>query len=118
MAYIMIVQDHFDAAHYLRDYQGKCQREHGHRWTIEVGIRGKKLDNLNMLVDFTTVKKELKEVLDKLDHYQLNEVLSEPHPTAEFLAEWIYNQLKWYGLMYVRVWESYPECSVQYDGKE
>ncbi|KKL04030.1 hypothetical protein LCGC14_2620190, partial [marine sediment metagenome] len=58
--YTLKVKTHFDAAHYIKDYQGKCSREHGHRWIIELFLAGNNLDNLNMLVDFG----EVKDVLD------------------------------------------------------
>ena len=51
------VKDHFDSAHQLRGYEGKCSRVHGHRWDVEVCIEGTQLDHLNMLIDFTIVKK-------------------------------------------------------------
>ena len=120
--YELRVKEHFDAAHYIKDYPGKCSRTHGHRWEVEVVYSGRVLDNLNMLVDFSKVKAVLKDLLDaKLDHYMLNDVLDEEHVTAEFLAKWIYNKLsdveflgpKCLGLVEVTVWES-PECFVTY----
>ena len=30
--YQVSIEQHFDAAHYLRDYQGKCESLHGHRY--------------------------------------------------------------------------------------
>ena len=30
----------FDSAHFLKGYEGKCANIHGHRWTIEVSIKG------------------------------------------------------------------------------
>lgn len=122
------MKTHFDAAHYIRDYQGKCSREHGHRWGVEVVVEGKELDNKNMLVDFSIVKRALEKVLDEsLDHYQLNEKLREPNVTAEFLAKWFYEQMvnfvvagpydeECLRLVRVTVWES-PDCCVSYDGE-
>jgi len=117
--YRLQVKAHFDAAHRLEAYKGKCNREHGHRWEVEVCLQGKDLDNRNMLVDFKDVKDALNFVIDTyLDHYQLNEILGEDNPTAEFLAEWLFRQMKaraGKGLQVVRtcVWES-PECCVKY----
>ncbi len=34
--YTLKVKSHFDAAHRIRDYKGKCSRTHGHRWDVEV----------------------------------------------------------------------------------
>lgn len=115
--YKLSVTDHFDAAHYIKDYEGKCSREHGHRWTVEVALEGKYLDRCNMLVDFKLVKEKLNMVIDGLDHYQLNEVLDEPNVTAEFLAKYIYKilipLLADFKLTKVTVWES-PDCGVEY----
>ena len=119
------VKDHFDAAHYLKGYEGKCNREHGHRWDVEVVIEGSRLDSINMLIDFSFVKKTMKLILDELDHYQLNEQLEEDNPTAEYLARWFYRrfatkldmEVKLLGvemhLERVTIWES-PECCIKY----
>lgn len=125
--YRLQVKVHFDAAHYIKDYQGKCSREHGHRWGVEVVIEGKELHDCNMLVDFSAVKGALKTLLDTyLDHYQLNEKLYEDNLTAEFVAKWIYKGVQvdfmqtklpaqWnLRLARVTVWES-PDCGVSYD---
>ncbi len=121
--YTLRVKAHFDAAHQLTDYVGKCSRLHGHRWLVEIYIQGKELGECNMLADFGDVKRELTELFDKwLDHYPINEQLGEANPTAEFLAKWIYDRflLVYFGgrkLDIVRtvVWES-PDCSVEYRG--
>ena len=119
--YELKVKVHFDAAHHLVGYEGKCQRIHGHRWDVELALVGYRLDHLNMLVDFSTVKKELKGLIDGwLDHYDLNESLSENCPTAEYLAEWLFNSIlastSFSSLLTVNsvtIWES-PECSITY----
>ncbi len=111
------VKTHFDAAHHLENYPGKCARHHGHRWEVEVVLEGSELDELNMLIDFGVVKLALDELLDKyLDHYDLNETLCEAHPTAEYLARWVYVNLPTFmdvRLYCVTVWES-PDCCIEY----
>lgn len=116
----MQVKTHFDAAHYLKSYVGKCSNMHGHRWDVEVCLQAHELDVRNMLVDFVVVKAELKRLLDeKLDHCLLNESLSEPNPTAEFLAKWLFKQMEkavigWgVRLVSICVWES-SDCCVEY----
>ena len=54
------VKKHFDSAHCIADYAGKCSRMHGHRWDVEVVLGGEKLDAMNILVDFSEVKKMMK----------------------------------------------------------
>jgi len=79
-----------DSCHRLEGYDGKCKNLHGHTWFVEIWFRGdsKLKDEVGIMVDFGIVK-ELKE---KLDHKNLNEVLSF-NPTAENLTEWIYDWL-------------------------
>ncbi|HEX3000155.1 MAG TPA: 6-carboxytetrahydropterin synthase, partial [Armatimonadota bacterium] len=36
---------HFDAAHFLRDYPGKCEHLHGHRFQVEAVVAAETLDN-------------------------------------------------------------------------
>ena len=109
------VKSHFDAAHWLEGYEGKCHELHGHRWEVEVSITGRNLDAINMVVDFKVVKRALDEIFDTtLDHHCLNKTLKESNPTAEFIAEWLFEQLECkFNLKSVRVWES-PDCSVTY----
>lgn len=56
----------FSSAHIIPEYE-KCGRLHGHSYAIHIKIVGK-LDNKGIIVDFTQVKKNLKEIADKLDH--------------------------------------------------
>lgn len=126
--YRLRVRDHFDAAHHIRDYVGKCSRVHGHRWVVEVCLSSISLDSLHMITDFANVKAMMNELLSStLDHFDLNQQLGDiPNVTAELLAEWVYDRLKerftrveWVrGLQldYVEIWES-PDCGVRYDGE-
>ena len=85
----------FEAAHFISGYNGKCQRLHGHNWTVEAIVRGDKLDSLGMLVDFKILKAELNKVLDDFDHRFLNdlETFATDNPTAENLARIIFERL-------------------------
>ncbi len=120
------VKDHFDAAHYIQDYKGKCSRMHGHRWEVEIVLCGKDLDQINMLVDFAIVKQFMKQATDRLDHYVLNDQLGNQNVTAEVLARWfwdfVYTRLlvEWDSkveLSQVTIWES-PECCITYFGDD
>lgn len=117
------VEAEFEAAHRIVNYPGKCDRLHGHNWKVEMKIIGKVLDDLGMLIDFKEAKAALKEATDELDHRFLNEL--EPfctmNPTAENIAQYIYDKLKKHDLFQtapvhlaaVCVWES-PRACVTY----
>ena len=38
-AYTVSAQAHYDAAHFLRNYEGKCSRLHGHRYVVEAALQ-------------------------------------------------------------------------------
>ena len=65
-------EDSFDAAHFLKGYEGKCSNIHGHRWRVVVEIKGEKLSEeaqtRGMIVDFSDLKKAIKKLCDKFDH--------------------------------------------------
>ena len=91
----LTVKSEFEAAHYIKNYPGKCARLHGHNWIVEAIVRGEKLNELGILVDFKDLKSALNDVLDELDHQYLNEleIFADKNPTAENLAQEIFNRL-------------------------
>jgi len=110
--YRLTVIRHFDAAHYLENYDGKCANLHGHTWQVEVVLSGDALQN-GMLVDFTVVKRRLDALLP--DHTSLNDRY-DFNPTAENLAEYFYSNFHIPTsliLEAVTVWES-DACSATY----
>ena len=89
------------ASHRLKlSYESKCENLHGHNWIIDIYIRGEELNQDGMLMDFTHIKRDIQ---DKLDHKNLNDVLPF-NPTAENMAKWIHDQLE--GCFRVDVQES------------
>ena len=92
------IEAHFDAAHFIRNYQGKCSQLHGHRWNIVVCVEGSELDDLGMLVDFSEIKKNVRAALELLDHRLLNDLApfgpEGVNPTAERLAQYLYREFK------------------------
>jgi 6-pyruvoyltetrahydropterin/6-carboxytetrahydropterin synthase len=113
--YTIAVQAHYDSAHLLRDYQGKCARLHGHRYVVEVALRTAEVGPSGMAYDFGDLKRHLKELADRLDHQNLNEIppFTEIESTAENQARYFYDEVKKRlpahladGLLYARVWES------------
>ncbi len=90
------VETHFSSAHHLLNYKGKCENMHGHNWKVFVTAKGENLDKSNILIDFKILKKELKEVIDYLDHKDLNELeaFKDESPSSEFIAKFIYFEMK------------------------
>jgi 6-pyruvoyltetrahydropterin/6-carboxytetrahydropterin synthase len=46
------------------------------------------------VMDFGEIKAAFKPLLDRLDHYYLNEIEGLENPTSENLARWIWKRLK------------------------
>ena len=91
----------FAAAHFLKDYHGKCENLHGHNYKVYVHIRGEVLDDGGMLMDFSILKKNLREICNTMDHTNLNELkdsqgtlIFDNNPSAERIATYIYNKLR------------------------
>ena len=87
---------YFSAAHHLLNYDGACENQHGHNWKVEAFVSGEILDKSNILVDYKVIKKNLKEVLDYLDHKDINELpeFKGISPSSEILSKYIYKKMK------------------------
>jgi 6-pyruvoyltetrahydropterin/6-carboxytetrahydropterin synthase len=94
--YEIAVERFFDAAHYLRGYQGKCEAVHGHRYRVVVRIGAAGLNAVGLAYDFTDLKRHLDGILARFDHVLLNDVppFDKVNPSAENLAAAIYDELK------------------------
>ncbi|MBQ4058967.1 MAG: 6-carboxytetrahydropterin synthase QueD [Lachnospiraceae bacterium] len=126
----------FDSAHFLKGYEGKCSNIHGHRWNVEVTVAAENVEEegqiRGMIVDFATLKQDLKELADELDHSlvieegslkeKTKEALLEEEfrivelpfrPTAENLAEYFYDEMeeKDYQVVLVKVYETPNNCA-------
>jgi 6-pyruvoyltetrahydropterin/6-carboxytetrahydropterin synthase len=93
--YYLTVEGNFSSAHQLREYKGKCENLHGHNWKIILTVRGEKLNSLGILVDFHDLKAMLKQILDSLDHINLNEHPSflKQNPSSENIAHYIFKEI-------------------------
>jgi 6-pyruvoyltetrahydropterin/6-carboxytetrahydropterin synthase len=119
--YRVSVTRHFDSAHFLRGYEGKCEALHGHRYQVKLTVETDRLNAIGLAFDFTLLKKELDAVIAKYDHHCLNEVppFDNINPSAENIAETIYRELKLrmekapVNITEVEVWES-PDSSAVY----
>jgi 6-pyruvoyltetrahydropterin/6-carboxytetrahydropterin synthase len=120
--YTVCVQAHYDSAHFLVHYKGKCERLHGHRYVVEVAVQAAELNEAGIAFDFVDLKRELRELADHLDHELLNELpeFEGIETSAENQARWFYEELRKRlpgelaeGLLYARVWET-PTQWAQY----
>ncbi len=105
----------FDAAHYLPNYEGKCERLHGHTWKLHVTVKAPVDRASGLAFDFVALKrKAMERVVDRLDHQVVNDVV--PNPSAENIALWVWHQLRELPLDTVTVWEtptSFATCSAE-----
>ncbi|RUM80869.1 MAG: 6-carboxytetrahydropterin synthase QueD [Candidatus Thioglobus sp.] len=123
MFVLKIVTD-FASAHSLRNYPGNCSRLHGHNWQVEVSVESEVLDEIGVAIDFREIKKQTKEVVNRLDHQYLNEIppFDELNPTAENIAKYFYEEVgqlinnKDVHVSEVIIWET-PRASVAYSEK-
>lgn len=120
--YTVSVQAHYDAAHFLRNYKGKCERLHGHRYVVEVALQTEELDGAGIAFDFVELKKHLRALADSLDHCNLNELepFRDRETSAENQARFFFDELEERlpdeiaeALLYARVWET-PTQWAQY----
>jgi len=89
------IETHFSAAHALRGYPGDCARLHGHNWIIRVYVRCRELDDIGIGIDFRVIKENVREVLQGLDHFNMNELpaFQVVNPTSENIAKYLYREL-------------------------
>jgi 6-pyruvoyltetrahydropterin/6-carboxytetrahydropterin synthase len=88
----VMIERNFSSAHQLRGYRGKCENLHGHNYRIEIYARGRELNKTGLLVDFVELKAAADEVVNYLDHRNINELPpfdEELNPSAENLARYI-----------------------------
>ncbi len=138
--YVLRSESSFDAAHFLKDYNGKCRNIHGHRWRVVVELEGEALcgegQTEGMLLDFSELKSQLKDLCDYFDHsfifetgslkektiqalldesFRLVEVAF--RPTAENFSKYFFDEMKkrGYGVCRVSVYETPNNCAIYED---
>ncbi|MEM6598486.1 MAG: 6-pyruvoyl tetrahydropterin synthase family protein [Cyanobacteria bacterium P01_D01_bin.36] len=90
----------FDAAHFIRDYDGPCGRMHGHHYKVRIEATANRLQSSEycphpvMVADYRTLRWAKKDALKGgLDHCVLNEVMPDGYETtAEMIAKYIYEK--------------------------
>lgn len=134
MSFLVTKRIDFCYGHRLMDYDGVCRHLHGHNAMVEIDIQADVLDARNMVVDFSDVKRLVKAWIDdELDHKMILRrddpmvavlqaqgeplFLLDSNPTAERLAQLIYDQARSLGfnVVAVRFWET-PTSAATYVG--
>jgi 6-pyruvoyltetrahydropterin/6-carboxytetrahydropterin synthase len=86
----------FEAAHRLPNVPGdhKCSRLHGHSYRVTVHVAGPVDGHAGWVRDFADLSCAMRPLLDRLDHYYLNEIDGLDNPTSEVLARWIWDRVQ------------------------
>lgn len=83
----------FEAAHFLREYNGICKNLHGHTYKLEVGVE-RSDEWSDMIIDFVLLKQIVnEEVICKFDHQVINDIMEE-NPTCENMVEFIVKKIR------------------------
>jgi 6-pyruvoyltetrahydropterin/6-carboxytetrahydropterin synthase len=92
--YELTIERDFSAAHMMRDYPGACARLHGHNYRVLLTVEGTELDESGMLVDFGDLKRIFDDILEELDHRNLNDIppFDEINPSSENLARYLFER--------------------------
>jgi len=114
------VTDTFAAAHNLVNYQGACEKLHGHNYSVTLVVGTNSLNRFSMVADFRVLKRALRKAFEVLDHTYLNELpqFEGEQTTAERIAVVVAELVKPHlpqdvALCEVRVCES-EGCCVSY----
>jgi len=96
MAYELVIKADFGAAHSLREYKGKCERLHGHNWKLDICLTADRLNPDSMVIDFVDAKAVIHAVLEKYDHYHLNDIppFDTLNPTSENIARVVAEEIQ------------------------
>ena len=97
------ITEFIDCAHHLPGHP-KCGPLHGHTYKVEVIIEGQTRPG-GMVLDFTDLKSQTREVLARYDHKNWNDFLE--FPSVENICELLAAQLRQRipFPMVIRVWE-------------
>lgn len=134
--YSLKTEHSFDSAHFLSGYVGKCSNIHGHRWRVIIEVMSESVDTegqtRGMIVDFGTLKEQVRAEADALDHTLIIErntlkentivalkdegfsiVEMDFRPTAENFAKYFYDKFKdmGYNVKEAVVYETPNNCA-------
>ena len=119
--FVVSVQAHYDSAHFLRNYHGKCEKLHGHRYVVELALAAPELNESGIAYDFVDIKKHLRALADHLDHENINDLppFDELEPSAENQARYFYQEMRRLlpgpmgdAVLYVKIWETPTQWAI------
>lgn len=117
--YEITVENTFDAAHCLPDYEGNCSQLHGHTYRVMARFRYSSLEESGMAIDFRRAKDALGRATDYMDHKYINELpaFSDQTPTAEHIARFVFDRIRaeYPQIHSVSVWETPTSCATYYE---
>ena len=121
--YELLIDTKFSAAHQLRNYNGRCERLHGHNWKVRVHIESEVLNDIGLAMDFKDLREAANDQLAVLEHAFLNDVFpfTELNPSSENIAKWLYDSLgkrlntETLRVSRITVWESDTAAASYFD---
>ena len=90
------VQTSFWASHQLTLPDGKKEPLHSHNWKVTAEVRGEKLNQTGLLIDFDKLKKLIDNITESFTNQPLenNEYFRNSNSTAEMIAKYIFENLQ------------------------
>lgn len=87
---------YIDSAHFLNGYPGKCANIHGHTWKVEAVVRGEKVNDIGLLIDFNEIKTIIIDAVSLFDHKLINDIepFNRINPSSENMAQFFYFEIK------------------------
>jgi 6-pyruvoyltetrahydropterin/6-carboxytetrahydropterin synthase len=126
----------YPMGHRLSKLEGisKCCKIHGHSFGVEITVKSEKLNEYDMVMDFSKLKELINKLLENWDHgmcINKNDKTIDPKfcfinyfdgdPTAENLCKWLYNKFNDENLLpepvkihSVAIWEA-PDSKAKYE---
>lgn len=118
--YELTLRAEFSAAHRLRLLDGSLEPLHGHNWLVEVLLSGDRLDDMDVLADFTLLQPRLRAITGELHDSYLNEhaAFAGRNPSTELVARHVHDRLvpglpAGVRVLRVQVWET-RDCAAAY----
>jgi 6-pyruvoyl tetrahydropterin synthase/QueD family protein len=94
--YTVGIRDHIQVAHSLPgEVFGPAQRLHGATYGVAVELEREELTDYGIVIDPTLLRRELRAVLDDLDHHNLDEhrAFQGKRSTTELIARHVHREL-------------------------